>query len=494
MAGWVWGLGIPIGLIQLIIPVASIVWIIVVAIAAAFTGPTVAVDRSVVVNDELWLPRTATEKNDAQDKGRRWEVVALSSEKPVALPENLASGLGAPWLLPSDDGLVVIRDGHAGVVRNGSVTELPDGDSLYPKSQVFTRGGEAAVLTREDDELRLRTWTAGRWTERGAIGLRLPESTYPDEIVVVEGSGLQVFMREGDHVWFGETTGGERAESFRKVSESDGGIAAGTIDGTLFLVRVTDKEEGKRVEALRRVGDNFKPVSHAVVDGADDLRWVTVKGKSELVVETTMGGVQLVGFDGERLVPGEKIGGGMGKVLFWALLPQGGSILLAAAFAGVVALLARSRRDDEVSGQDASTVRMASLGRRFAARLVDTLIAILPIAVVMTWALLDGSSASLQAAGSDGAQMGYVGWALLVTCVFSAMEGHLGISPGKALMGIRVVGEDLRACGFGRGIARNLLFVVDGLLTYQVGVMMLALSKRQQRLGDMAAKTLVIRK
>ena len=48
--------------------------------------------------------------------------------------------------------------------------------------------------------------------------------------------------------------------------------------------------------------------------------------------------------------------------------------------------------------------------------------------------------------------------------------------------------------GLGRAIASNLLLMVAGILNCQVGVMVLALSEKQQRVGDMPAKTLVVRK
>jgi uncharacterized RDD family membrane protein YckC len=69
-----------------------------------------------------------------------------------------------------------------------------------------------------------------------------------------------------------------------------------------------------------------------------------------------------------------------------------------------------------------------------------------------------------------------------------------GRSPGKALMGLRVVRRgglpiDLRA-----SVLRNLLRVVDMLPTYYlIGLTSLFVSARTQRLGDFAADTIVVR-
>jgi len=76
--------------------------------------------------------------------------------------------------------------------------------------------------------------------------------------------------------------------------------------------------------------------------------------------------------------------------------------------------------------------------------------------------------------------------------VFSALEGKHGATPGKWLLGIRVMGTDLQPCGFGRAFLRNILKFVDGFFNFLVGVMLAALSNNWQRIGDMAARTVVV--
>jgi hypothetical protein len=75
---------------------------------------------------------------------------------------------------------------------------------------------------------------------------------------------------------------------------------------------------------------------------------------------------------------------------------------------------------------------------------------------------------------------------------FSIMEGRLGYSPGKLLLGIRVFGTDLQLCGFWRALVRNLLMFVDGFFNFMVGIMVVALTEHWQRIGDMAARTVVV--
>jgi uncharacterized RDD family membrane protein YckC len=69
-----------------------------------------------------------------------------------------------------------------------------------------------------------------------------------------------------------------------------------------------------------------------------------------------------------------------------------------------------------------------------------------------------------------------------------------GRSPGKMLVGLRVVGDTGLPVTLGPSLVRNLLRVVDALPVYYVaGLIAMVASADGKRLGDMAAGTLVIR-
>ena len=91
-----------------------------------------------------------------------------------------------------------------------------------------------------------------------------------------------------------------------------------------------------------------------------------------------------------------------------------------------------------------------------------------------------------------GLVLGGIGWALAAIIVYSATEGAWGVTPGKWVLGIRVVGTDMHPCGFGRALVRNLLKFVDGFFQFMVGVLLVALTENWQRLGDLAARTIVV--
>src|SRR5689334_13142444 len=76
---------------------------------------------------------------------------------------------------------------------------------------------------------------------------------------------------------------------------------------------------------------------------------------------------------------------------------------------------------------------------------------------------------------------------------FTVMEKTMGATLGKKALGIKVVRENGEAMDWGAAIIRNLLRIIDGFFFYLVGAIVVWVSKKRQRLGDMAAKTLVVR-
>lgn len=75
----------------------------------------------------------------------------------------------------------------------------------------------------------------------------------------------------------------------------------------------------------------------------------------------------------------------------------------------------------------------------------------------------------------------------------TALEGYFGRTVGKSIRGIVVVREDGSRCTWGAAVIRNLLRVVDTLPAfYVVGIVAAYLSDDHQRLGDHAARTVVV--
>lgn len=73
-------------------------------------------------------------------------------------------------------------------------------------------------------------------------------------------------------------------------------------------------------------------------------------------------------------------------------------------------------------------------------------------------------------------------------------EGFVGWSFGKLLLGLKVVKANGEPYTWGAALLRNVLRIVDGLpVLYLVGLVSIAVTLKKQRIGDLAAGTLVVR-
>ena len=132
-------------------------------------------------------------------------------------------------------------------------------------------------------------------------------------------------------------------------------------------------------------------------------------------------------------------------------------------------------------------LRLAGVGSRFSAGLVDfTIKAVLVLALVLTAALIGGDSASLAVFGVSAL------FAMVVfDILFEVRSG--GRTPGKRLIGLRVVQSDGAPVGLRASAVRNLLRLVEGLpLSYVPAIVCILFTRDNQRIGDLAAGTVVV--
>jgi uncharacterized RDD family membrane protein YckC len=132
-----------------------------------------------------------------------------------------------------------------------------------------------------------------------------------------------------------------------------------------------------------------------------------------------------------------------------------------------------------------------AIGRRIGAALIDLLICfvlLIVLGLLIGESESGGGSVSVNLEG--GAALIYV---LLVLGYFFAFEAASGRTIGKQLFGVRVVTIDGATPTPGRVAVRTVLRLVDGILFYAVGLVSVAVTRRRQRLGDLAAGTTVVR-
>jgi uncharacterized RDD family membrane protein YckC len=139
---------------------------------------------------------------------------------------------------------------------------------------------------------------------------------------------------------------------------------------------------------------------------------------------------------------------------------------------------------------------VAGLGSRFVAVLIDHLIQIVAMFLLLLFASL-AMPARLDEPGM--LRNWYI--AGMITINFLILWGYFalfeaywrGQTPGKHVMKLRVIKDSGRQITLFESMSRNLLRIVDYLPgLYLVGVITMICTRRNQRLGDLAAGTIVV--
>ncbi|HEV3476739.1 MAG TPA: RDD family protein [Rubrobacteraceae bacterium] len=145
-----------------------------------------------------------------------------------------------------------------------------------------------------------------------------------------------------------------------------------------------------------------------------------------------------------------------------------------------------------VSGATGTEANVHVTGRRVLATLADGIALGLVFALM---SMLFGSS-SAQGGQVSGSLEGFSAlvYFVLVFAYYILMEGYLGQTIGKMLLGIKVVREDNGGVpGIQTAAIRTVLRLIDGFFFYLVAFISVLASGKNQRLGDMVAHTLVVR-
>jgi uncharacterized RDD family membrane protein YckC len=131
---------------------------------------------------------------------------------------------------------------------------------------------------------------------------------------------------------------------------------------------------------------------------------------------------------------------------------------------------------------------LAGVGSRFSSAIIDFLLQMaLLIALLVAFVVSGG--------------LGGWGGALFALLAFLLFAGYdvlfevfaSGRTPGKRMNGIRVVRVDGSPVRFLTSAVRNILRLIDMQAFYLVGIVCILVTSRNQRLGDLAAGTLIVR-
>lgn len=136
------------------------------------------------------------------------------------------------------------------------------------------------------------------------------------------------------------------------------------------------------------------------------------------------------------------------------------------------------------------------VGIRFLATIIDLTIIFMITILAYTFLLIPYMDQS-QKTGALYSTVLFISTSFLLVFPFLyyiILEGWKGATAGKMICQIRVVKEDCSQCDIKSSIIRNLFRLIDGISGYLVGAIVIWSSDKKQRLGDIIAKTVVIKK
>lgn len=438
-----------------------------------------------------YIQTVAGTKNDASSFLRLVDASGALDERKIPLASRagtLVAGGGKLWFAGREQ----VQAFDDVLASPTTAQGLEDGVSA-----AFYAGGALRAVSNAPDGLRFKTLTDGAWAE----WFRVPntESTAGVRDAVASGDTLHLFSDirgalyhavlpmsnagTAKLVW-GEIRGGC---SYWQAYEETGAPA-------IACVR-RDQGLGMKIELLRPAAAGW--IAHRTFAAEGFAEKVAVipadDGRGRLLLISGFpGGMTLYAADGDALVQRARLGStfpfpkGMFLVM---MVPYLGLIVLSFALAW---LLDRHIATYRSSGDGREH---SPLLRRAFAQVADSLILAAPMLVSAFFFF------RIVTRGLNPNQMflpflivgGQFVWMFAGLLAFAYAEGAWGTTPGKKLMGLRVVGIDGEPCGFGRALVRNVLKLADGFFNFNVGLLLAALTDTRQRLGDMAARTVVIR-
>jgi uncharacterized RDD family membrane protein YckC len=143
----------------------------------------------------------------------------------------------------------------------------------------------------------------------------------------------------------------------------------------------------------------------------------------------------------------------------------------------------------------------AGVGSRIVAIIIDGIILWIITAALaipfglqaMMFSMMDVSSA-LNPLATIGAVLSFaVLTAVINLLYFTYLEGTSGQTLGKKLMSIKVTKEDGKQPTMTDAFVRTILRIIDGIAVYLLGFIVVIASEKKQRIGDMAAHTIVVK-
>jgi len=467
------------------------------------TGPAGdKVPRELVRLDLSSIPM----KERPQSGWRRF--FGLSRGEPAEIEKVIEVAGENPRVLADAEGLLVISRSQTWRLDDGKLVPILTYPPLGDISRPFLYHGMPAVLEGRPGGISLAVLESGQW-KRTPIALEQEADFREVEgtlAVVTVNDTQHVFWKVGEVIFHRTGLPLEATEQSGNEWESVASVKCRWQSTVLdskpaLFVRENDYLQGFVLEKdqWRRFLDaplNMPLNSFFILPSPD--------GAVRIAVQSFPLSLEIYSIEGNKLVANLRIGNDFPfppAFFVFILIANMISFLVPLILVVVISGLMQTYRVTTYSFAGRAAP-YASLVRRALAQAVDGLIMLaggLPL-FVQSFRLFDfDETATMTNPGIFMVRfmmllLLFFVWPLVLLIVFSVTEGRWGITPGKWLVGIKVTGMDLKPCGFWRALLRNVLKVVDSFFNFMVGILIISFTKDWQRVGDLAARTIVVRK
>lgn len=505
------GLGVALAAIQTLVPLGFVAAMLVAAVDAA-RAPSIDVAQGAFWRGSVWLvERTPglSGRGGGAERVVRWSPAAGGAPRYAKLPAVdepfvLAAG-GALWVVGRDRCVVMARDRLDAVAVSPRLARY--------LSHPFELDGKPAVVAAVDWASKPALFALDRdggWKIDGRVDVGTEQTALPPGPVVVlpDGGRLRVFAAAADGIAHLADAAGFTdlpLDRWEKLPASEGlpiAWAVGRVGGAIAAFAVRRDGLSLAVDTTRLgAAGAWTPPTELPLDDVLDLSVHDTGsgGRSLIVAKNGDGGVTAYEMAGAEVAAATRLETGPMDAVRRLNTMSAWITVISTAAAPIVLLLAlagalRRFREGavEIGGR---RVALASLPRRCAAGAVDCALAAGPLAAAYA-AFLFSYSAPGDAASGTPWTLVWLGvaslWALAALLAISFVEGRTGSTPGNRICGVRTVRLDLGAPGFGRALLRNFLVVIDAAFGFALAIALIALTPSQQRLGDLAAKTIVV--
>ncbi len=463
-------------------------------------------ERGAFWNNTIWYVERSFSTRPSPHGRTRLKKLNLDGEES---PESVGPlSIGNSWLLAGSDRLWIISSSAIGFYQNREITVVSKEKTLGDISRPFLYEGYPAVIEERPTGFALMVFVGDTWKKKLRLPLNFEEmrGRIRCNLKVLSGEGkLHLFLKFGNTLYYREgipTADIDERDVWQPVAEVGSDWFAVLLDGEPAVFHHGTREGTWKIIGFRLTGGSWRPF-FAYDAGITSEMGVFPLGQSDrfaMLLQSFPGSLRLVQVDGPRVIKEIRHGSGFP-------FPRGFMVMMAGFYVPTLILplilaviLSGFMMRHRICEHKAGSVSMpfASLTRRALAQIGDFFVLGAPgiAGVLLLHPIFDIEkivrSAPFHFLAVFGLIAGTLLWAIVCLFVFSFLEGKWGVTPGKWVVGIRVLGTELHPCGFGRALVRNLLKFIDGFFNFMIGILLVALTENWQRVGDMAARTVVV--